>query len=195
MKKINSVCVYCASSSRVDPKYLDAAKRIAETLVNQQIHVIFGGGSVGLMGMLADRTIELGGTITGIMPQFMNEVEWAHKGLSDIDFVLDMHERKKKFLDKSDAVIALPGGCGTLEELLEAMTWKRLGLFNKPIIIVNTDGYFDPLIQMLERSIEEQFMSPIHRSMYTIVAQPEEVVMALEDQEEWNSGAIRFVNI
>jgi uncharacterized protein (TIGR00730 family) len=195
MTTIKSVCVYCASSSRVDPKYLKAASRLAEVLVEQKIHIVFGGGSVGLMGTLADKTLELGGRITGIMPHFMNDVEWAHKGLADLDFVVDMHERKKKFLDMSDAVIALPGGCGTLEELLEAMTWKRLGLFNKPIIIVNTDGYYDPLIQMLERSIEEQFMSPIHRSMYTIVARPEEVMLALENHEAWNSGAIRFINI
>lgn len=192
---INRVCVYCASSSRVDKKYFDAAERLGKLLVEHNCEVVYGGGGVGLMGTLADTIIQLGGKIIGIMPEFMKEVEWEHKGLSSINLVNDMHARKKMFLDGTDAVIALPGGCGTLEELLEVMTWKRLGLFDKPIVIVNTSSYYDPLLEMLEKSIEEQFMAPIHRTMYSVVQDPEEIPLVIEQLGSWDEGAIKFVNI
>lgn len=195
MKGIRRVCVYCASSSKVNPSYFEAAERLGVLLVEHSCEVVYGGGGVGLMGTLADTVIRLGGNITGIMPEFMKEVEWEHKGLSTINLVQDMHARKKLFLDGTDAVIALPGGCGTMEELLEVMTWKRLGLFNKPIIIVNTLGYYDPLLHMLEKSIEEQFMAPIHRTMYAVAAQPEDIPFLIDQMGEWTEGAIKFINL
>jgi uncharacterized protein (TIGR00730 family) len=195
MKGIRRVCVYCASSSKVHPAYFEAAERLGALLVAHNCEVVYGGGGVGLMGTLADTVIRLGGNITGIMPEFMKEVEWEHKGLSTINLVQDMHARKKLFLDGTDAVIALPGGCGTMEELLEVMTWKRLGLFNKPIIIVNTLGYYDPLLHMLEKSIEEQFMAPIHRTMYAVAAQPEDIPFLIDQMGEWTEGAIKFINL
>jgi uncharacterized protein (TIGR00730 family) len=147
------------------------------------------------MGRLADSVLQQGGRIIGIMPQFMKEVEWAHKGVKEFHFVGDMHERKKKFLDGTDALITLPGGCGTLEELLEAITLKRLGLFSKPIIIVNINHYYDPLIQMLEKCIEENFMSAQHRNMWTVITDTSQIITAIQQAPIWESGAIQLATI
>lgn len=187
---ISQVCVYCASSPKIDVAYFEAADSLAKALVAANIKVVFGGGATGLMGRLADKVLALGGDITGIMPNFMNEVEWAHKGVKNFHFVGDMHERKKRFLDGTDALIALPGGCGTLEELLEAITLKRLGLFTKPIIIVNTKGYYAPLLEMLEKCVEEGFMSPLHKSIWTVIEDPSEVVAAIAAAPAWSKDAL-----
>ena len=186
------ICVYCASSAKIDEIYFEATERLAKILVNSKVQVIYGGGGHGLMGKLADTVLAQGGQIKGIMPQFMNEVEWAHKSVTDFEFTKTMHERKAKFLENIDALIALPGGTGTLEELLEAITLKRLGQFTKPIIILNTNGYYDPLIQMLERCVEEKFLRPIHAEMWTFVHQPEEVMSAINQSMEWDENAISF---
>jgi uncharacterized protein (TIGR00730 family) len=189
------ICIYCASSSKIDEVYFEATERLAKILVNSKVQVIYGGGGHGLMGKLADTVLAQGGQIKGIMPQFMNEVEWAHKSVTDIEFTKTMHERKAKFLENIDALIALPGGTGTLEELLEAITLKRLGQFTKPIIILNTNGYYDPLIQMLERCVEEKFLRPIHAEMWTFVHQPEEVMSAINQSMEWDENAISFAAV
>lgn len=189
------ICIYCASSAKIDEIYFEATERLAKILVNSKVQVIYGGGGHGLMGKLADTILAHGGQIKGIMPQFMNEVEWAHKDVTDIEFTNTMHERKAKFLENIDALIALPGGTGTLEELLEAITLKRLGQFTKPIIILNTNGYYDPLILMLERCIEEKFLRPIHAEMWTFVRQPEEVMSAINQSMEWDENAISFAAV
>ena len=189
------ICVYCASSAKIDEIYFEATERLAKILVNSKVQVIYGGGGHGLMGKLADTVLAHGGQIKGIMPQFMNEVEWAHKSVTDFEFTKTMHERKAKFLENIDALIALPGGPGTLEELLEAITLKRLGQFTKPIIILNTNGYYDPLIQMLERCVEEKFLRPIHAEMWTFVNQPEEVMSAINQSMEWDENAISFAAV
>ena len=189
------ICVYCASSAKIDEIYFEATERLAKILVNSKVQVIYGGGGHGLMGKLADTVLAQGGQINGIMPQFMNEVEWAHKKVTDFEFTNTMHERKAKFLENIDALIALPGGPGTLEELLEAITLKRLGQFTKPIIILNTNGYYDPLIQMLERCVEEKFLRPIHAEMWTFVNQPEEVMSAINQSMEWDENAISFAAV
>jgi uncharacterized protein (TIGR00730 family) len=189
------ICIYCASSAKIDEIYFEATERLAKILVNSKVHVVYGGGGHGLMGKLADTVIAQGGQIKGIMPQFMNEVEWAHKSVTDIEFTKTMHERKAKFLENIDALIALPGGTGTLEELLEAITLKRLGQFTKPIIILNTNGYYDPLIMMLDRCVEEKFLRPIHAEMWTFVNQPEEVMSAINQSMEWDENAITFAAV
>ena len=189
------ICVYCASSAKIDEIYFEATERLAKILVNSKVQVIYGGGGHGLMGKLADTVLAQSGQIKGIMPQFMNEVEWAHKKVTDFEFTNTMHERKAKFLENIDALIALPGGPGTLEELLEAITLKRLGQFTKPIIILNTNGYYDPLIQMLERCVEEKFLRPIHAEMWTFVNQPEEVMSAINQSMEWDENAISFAAV
>ena len=189
------ICVYCASSAKIDEIYFEATERLAKILVNSGVQVIYGGGGHGLMGKLADIVLAHGGQIKGIMPQFMNEVEWAHKKVTDFEFTNTMHERKAKFLENIDALIALPGGTGTLEELLEAITLKRLGQFTKPIIILNTNGFYDPLKLMLERCIEEKFLRPIHAEMWTFVHQPEEVMPAINQSMEWDENAISFAAV
>jgi len=189
------ICIYCASSAKIDESYFEATERLAKILVNSKVHVVYGGGGHGLMGKLADTVLAQGGHIKGIMPQFMNEVEWAHKSVTDFEFTKTMHERKAKFLENIDALIALPGGTGTLEELLEAITLKRLGQFTKPIIILNTNGYYDPLKLMLERCVEEKFLRPIHAEMWTFVNQPEEVMSAINQSMEWDENAISFAAV
>lgn len=186
------IAVYCASSSKIDSRYFTDAGRLAHALVDYGAEVVYGGGAVGLMGRIADTVIERGGTITGVMPHFMNNLEWAHPGLTDIIFVETMHERKYKMLENTDGLIALPGGTGTLEELLEAITWKRLGLYTKPIIILNTNNYYDPLKEMLERCIRENFMNDKHREMWRFVNDPDAVIDALKNAPVWNSQAIEF---
>ncbi len=136
--------------------------------------------------------IAAGGEVTGIMPRFMTEVEWNHTGLTEMILVESMHERKEKMAHMADAVVALPGGCGTLEELLEVITWKRLGMFPKPIIICNTDGYFDPLIEMLNRSVDENFMREEHRLMWQVVDTPAQVIHALNNPVKWDENARNF---
>ncbi|MEJ2052653.1 MAG: TIGR00730 family Rossman fold protein [Calditrichaceae bacterium] len=189
MKKI---CVYCASSPKINKIYFDAAEKFGELLVKENIEVVFGGGSAGLMGKLADTILARGGKIKGIMPKFMNEVEWAHKGLTDIEFTENMHERKSKFLQGIDGLVALPGGCGTLEELLEAITLKRLGLFTKPIIILNTNKFYEALKMMLNKCVTENFMDEKHLAMWQFVDEPEDIIPALRNAPAWSKDAIKF---
>jgi len=186
------VCVYCASSANIDPVYFEATARLATLLVDANIAVVYGGGASGLMGKLADTILAHGGKIKGIMPKFMNEVEWAHKQVTDFEFTDTMHERKARFLEGIDGIIALPGGSGTLEELLEAITLKRLGLFAKPIVILNTRDYYAPLRLMLDKCVEEHFMQPRHLDMWTFVDTPEEIIPALTNAPHWHDGAINF---
>ena len=183
---IKSVCIYCASSSHIHQDYFKAAEELAEILVGNNIEVVFGGGAVGLMGQIADTVLKHNGKITGIMPDFMKQVELEHKGVQSYLFVPGMHARKKKFLELAEALITLPGGCGTFEELMEAITLKRLGIIDKPIIIVNVNNYYDPLIEMLERSISEGFLIDEHRKMWTVVSRPDEVLDAIHNAPKWD---------
>jgi uncharacterized protein (TIGR00730 family) len=189
------ICVYCASSARINPVYFQATEKLAIEFVSAGIEVVYGGGATGLMGKLADTIIEKGGKIKGIMPRFMNEVEWAHKSVSDIEFTETMHERKAKFLEGIDALVALPGGTGTLEELLEAITLKRLGQFTKPIVILNTIGFYEPLREMLNKCVRENFMIEKHREMWTFVNEPEEVIAAIKAAPTWDEDAIHFASL
>ncbi len=184
---LKRVCVYCASSAKIHPAYFAATEVLARSLVRARIEVVFGGGSIGLMGHLAE-----GGKITGIMPHFMREVEWSHRGVSDFLFVETMHERKEKLLENVDGLITLPGGSGTLEELLEAITLKRLGRFTKPIVILNTNGFYDALEALLETCIRENFMDERHRAMWTFVNEPDQVISALQTAPAWSETAIAF---
>jgi len=186
------ICVYCASSPTVDKVYFEATEKLGKEFVKANIEVVFGGGAHGLMGKLADTVIENGGKIKGIMPKFMDEVEWGHKGVEDFVYTDTIHERKAKFMEDVDGLVALPGGSGTLEELLEAITLKRLGLFTKPIVILNTKGYYDPLIEMLERCVAENFMNEKHLEMWKFVPEPEGVIDAIKNSAKRDEGAINF---
>lgn len=187
-----TICVYCASSDAIHQDYFNDTHSFAIELCEKNIGVVYGGGGSGLMGHLATTMLENGGRVKGIMPFFMKEIEWAHKHVTEWKFVSDMHERKRSFLEHADAVVALPGGVGTFEELLEVITWKKLGLFTKPIVILNTRGYYDPLLTMLKRSIDEGFMSAVHGTMYEIAASAQEILPAIERSAPWDADAIKF---
>jgi hypothetical protein len=187
---IRRICIYCASSNQVAAKYFEAANQLATILASENIAIVYGGGATGLMGAVATSALRAGGHVIGIMPDFMREVEWAHREVKEFLFVGDMHERKKKFLEYSDALVALPGGCGTFEELLEAITLKRLGLFLKPIVIFNQDGYYDPLLAMLDRAVEEKFMGVNHKDIWTSVNRVEDILPAIRKTPDWSADAL-----
>ena len=190
--KIEKVCVYCASSRKANLVYFEDAKKLGEILAKNSITLIYGGGVAGSMGSIANGALSENGKVIGIIPRFMADLEWAHKGLTELHIVQSMHERKHLMLDGVDAAIALPGGCGTLEELMEAITWKRLGIFIKPIIIVNTKGFFDPLLKLLENSISEKFMSEKHSTMWSVVNKVEDVIPTIKNTPLWSRDARSF---
>ena len=172
---IKSVCVYCASSPNVEQSYIELAQKIGGLLAKNNIHCIYGAGSTGLMGGLADGVLSENGMITGIIPYFMCEREWNHTGLPKLIMVKTMHERKELMMKKADAVVALPGGIGTFEELVEAITWRKLGLFDNPIYIVNSNDYYRPLIDMLEKAVAEKFMEEEDLSLWKVVGNEAEL--------------------
>ncbi len=186
------ITVYCSSSAQINKLYFEATRQLALAFLQENIEIIIGGGAIGLMGALTDVYIDNGGKIKGIMPKFMKEVEWAHKGISDFVFTDTMHERKEKFLENTDAIVALPGGSGTLEELIEVITLKRLGKFFKPIIILNTNGFYDPLQQLFENSVKEKFMHEKHLDMWEFVKHPKDVIPAIKNSTTWTKEAIQF---
>ncbi|MBW2314936.1 MAG: TIGR00730 family Rossman fold protein [Deltaproteobacteria bacterium] len=192
MSEPSTVTVYCASSRISHPEYREVAGRLGELLAEAGITIVCGGGAVGSMGALADGALEHGGRVEGVLPRFMHDLEWGHPRLSDLHIVSDLHERKRLMIDRSDAVVALPGGCGTFEELFEAITWKRLGLWSKPIILVNTRGFYDPAVALLERAVEEHFMDDRHRDMWQVVEGPEDVLGAIRSAPAWSDDAREF---
>lgn len=183
------ICVYCASSQECDRSYHDAATSLGRQLAQAGATVVYGGGAVGLMGSLANGALAAGGEVVGIIPRFMTDVEWQHPGLASLEVVEDMRERKHRLLTGSDAVVALPGGCGTLEELFEALTLKRLGLYFNPIVLVNTNDFYTPLQHFMLRMIEQRFMNPEHAEMWTLVDSPDDVLAAIRDAPKWSDDA------
>ncbi|HJS92063.1 MAG TPA: TIGR00730 family Rossman fold protein [Steroidobacteraceae bacterium] len=190
-----AVCVYCASSRTAHPEYREAAFRLGEALAERAITVIYGGGGKGSMGALADGVLSKGGRVIGILPRFMADLEWGHPGLTELKLVEDMRTRKHLMLTDAQAAVALPGGCGTLEELLEAITLKRLGLFLGPIVLVNTRGFFQPLLELLSRAVDERFMDDRHALMWQVVAEPEEVADAIERAPLWSAESRDFASV
>ena len=190
-----SICVYCASSQRCDSDYYDAARRLGTVLAKEGYRVVYGGGATGSMGALAEGALAAQGRILGVMPKFMMELEWGHPQLTELRIVEDMRVRKHIMLTESDGLVALPGGPGTLEELFEAFTLKRLGLYLHPILIVNTRGYYDPLLAFLERAVAERFMGERHLQMWQVVATPEEVPAALAAAPPWPENARDFAAV
>ncbi len=195
MRTIRTVCVYCASSSRVAPVYFEAARTLGKLLADRNIRCVYGAGGTGLMGALADAVFQEGGKITGIIPQFMYAHGWCHLGLKELEVTADIHSRKQRMAALSDGIIALPGGCGTLEELLEIITWKQLGLYLHPIVLLNINGYYDPLLQMLRRASEEHFMRPEHQTMWSVSHTPQEAVELLYSAPEWDENQYKLAVI
>ena len=190
-----TICVYCASSRRCDTAYHDAARRVGEVLVDHGFGVVYGGGASGSMGAVADGALACGGTVRGILPRFMMDLEWGHPKLTELRIVEDLRVRKHLMLSESHGVVALPGGCGTLEELFEALTLKRLGLYVHPIVLLNTRNYFAPLLELLERAVAERFMGPRHREMWQVVGEPEEIPRALATAPPWSEDAREFAAV
>lgn len=195
MQEIKKVCVYCASSDKIDQKYFEATEIIAKTLVQNNTTVVYGGGAIGLMGKLADTVLAEKGRIIGIMPHFMKEVEYHHKDVNEFIFTADMHERKKQFMIGVDALITLPGGCGTFEELMEAITLKRLGVFTKPIVILNLDGYYDRLLDMMDHAVDCGFLSERHLEIWKVFEDPKDVLKAINESTPWSKDAIKFAQV
>jgi hypothetical protein len=189
---LRNVTVYCASSGASDPVYREAAHTLGRILAEAGLCVICGGGAVGSMGTLIDGALAAGGHVEGVLPRFMFDLEWAHARLSALHIVDDMHARKRLMVDRADAIVALPGGCGTLEELFEAITWKRLGLLFAPIVLCNTQGFFDPCVELLERCVSERFMAEKHRDIWRVVPRPEDVLECVRTFPAWPRTARTF---
>ena len=181
MNKLKSVCVYCGSNFNGDLQLRNAIKQLAETLVKQQIKLVYGGGSVGVMGVLANDVLELGGSVTGIIPQFLMDKEVGHKGITEMIVTENMHQRKQKMADLSDGFVILPGGFGTLEEFFEVLTWLQLGLHNKPIGVLNVNGFYDPLFAQMEMMVQSKFLKPANRDLVFNEADAEILINKMDD--------------
>jgi len=162
---MKSICVYCGANFNGDPKLLEAIQKLAKTLVSQNIRLVYGGGSVGVMGVIADEVLKLGGHVTGVIPQFLMDKEVGHKHISEMIVTSNMHERKQKMADLADGFIILPGGFGTLEEFFEVLTWLQLGLHGKAIGVLNVDGFYDHLFAQMNVMVDKRFLKPANREL------------------------------
>ena len=176
---MNRICVFCGSKTGSDPLFLEIAKQLGRVLAVRGLHLVYGGASIGLMGAVADSVIASGGRAVGVIPEAMATKEVAHEGLTEMHVVSSMHERKSMMARLADGFVALPGGFGSFEELLEMITWAQLGIHRKPVGILNVSGYYDPLIQLFERAIEEGFIKPRNRQLFVVEQGPDELLETL----------------
>lgn len=190
-----NIAVYCASSTKIHPEYFEAARVVGSELARRGVNLVNGAGNMGLMAATSDACLEAGGTVTGIIPKFMVEQGWHHEGLTELILTENMHERKQAIAKMSDGCIALPGGCGTLEELLEIITWKQLGIYLNPIVILNLRGYYDHLLQQLQRGIEEHFLGERHAGIWRVATTPEEAVELVLTTPQWDASVRKFAAI
>jgi uncharacterized protein (TIGR00730 family) len=189
------VCIFASSSSRINSDYADAASELGLLLSRAGTEVVFGGGGIGLMGKLADTIIENKGTITGVIPSFMKDQGWDHSDVNEMIITSDMGERKRQMFAMADAIVALPGGVGTLEELTEAITLKQLGLFRGPVIILNTLNFYKSLIDFFEHMVSENFLRYEHKAIWEIADTPEEVMTILAKNDSWLWDPIKIAKI
>lgn len=180
MRRFGRICVYCGSSNRVDERWREIARVMAACLARRGIGVVFGGGSVGLMGELADAALAAGSEVIGVIPRKLLDLELGHRGVSELVVVETMHERKHRMAELSDGFVALPGGWGTLEEIFEVTTWTQLGYHEKPVGLLNADGYYDQLLAFLDQSTELGFIRPQHRPILQAANDPDELLDRLE---------------
>jgi hypothetical protein len=188
----SSICVYCGSSAEVAQSFKDAAAKVGRLAGENNIEVVYGGGRVGLMGLVADAALAVGGKVTGIIPRHIVEMEVAHQTLSKLIIVDTMHQRKQMMVDRSDAFVILPGGFGTLDELFEILTWKQLQLHNKPIIIANIDGYWDLLIALVHQGVASGFIRPRHADLFNEVTNIGAIFQTLESATQGIDAASSF---
>jgi uncharacterized protein (TIGR00730 family) len=170
------LCVFCGSNVGGRPEYAAAASEFAVSAVRRGLGIVYGGGNVGLMGVVADAALAAGGEVIGVIPSALQSKELAHAGLTELHVVRSMHERKALMADLSDGFVALPGGVGTLEELFEILTWGQLGIHAKPVGVLDTGGYFQPLLALLDHQVEERFLKPKHRALVHVAAAPERLL-------------------
>jgi uncharacterized protein (TIGR00730 family) len=177
---MKSVCVYCGSNEGRLPVYAEAARGLGQALVERGLDLVYGGASVGIMGVIADTVLGLGGRVTGVMPESIVRKEVAHRGLTELHVTSSMHERKMKMAELSDAFVALPGGIGTLEEIFEVWTWGQLGLHAKPCGFLNVAGYYDGLVAFLDHTVAERFVKEANRAMLIVSGDPAELLDRFE---------------
>lgn len=175
--------MFCASSANIDERYLEAARELGYLLAQEGWRCVNGGGAVGLMGAVTDGALDAGGAVTGVIPKFMVDNGWCYDRLEDVIVTADMHQRKHMMSEMADAVIAMPGGVGTFEELLETLTWRQLGLIKVPIIILNTLGYYDSLLALLQHAINEGFMKESHAHLWQVASTPQEALTILNNSK------------
>lgn len=176
-----AICVYCGSSGRVPQLYKDSAARLGQALAEAGIGLVYGGGRVGLMGILADAALAAGGHVTGVIPEHIREQEVDHQGLDELIVVDSMHTRKRIMAERSRGFIVLPGGLGTLDETFEILTWKQLSLHDRPVLLVNIAGYWDPLVALIDAQAETGFVRPQHRRLFQLVDTVEAAIARLPD--------------
>ncbi len=192
MEKRKNITVYCASSPAISRDFFDAAEELACLMAERKMSCIYGAGAQGLMGCIADTMLRYGGKVIGVIPRFMTERGWCHPALTETIVTETMHQRKTVMAEKGDASIALPGGCGTIEELFEIITWKQLGLYTHPIVVLNTNGYYNPLIEMLQNAIDNHFMRDIHSKLWYTANSPQEAIEAVLNLPEWDNKLTKF---
>ena len=180
MSEIRRLAVFCGSNPGARPEYVEGARALGRLLCQRRVGVVYGGSSVGLMAALAETVLEEGGDIIGVIPKMLVEREVAHRALSDLRIVDSMHERKALMAELSDGFVALPGGIGTLEEFFEIWTWAQLGVHDKPCGLLNIAGYFDPLLEFLDRAVAEKFVRDVHRSMVIVESEPQALLRRFE---------------
>jgi len=194
MKKLDSLCLFCGSSAGTHPAYRSAAHDFGKTLAELNIRLVYGGGSVGLMGVAADACMAAGGQVIGVIPKLLMDKEVGHKGITQMHLVANMHERKALMTELSDGFIALPGGYGTLDELFEALTWLQLGYHRKPVGLLNVEGFFDHLVSFIDHSRDEHFLRDLHRDALSVDNDLKRLIGKLQaaeapDTAKWLDGA------
>ena len=180
---MKSVCVYCGSSPGFQPIYADAARAVGTLLAGRGLRLIYGGGRVGLMGILADAALAAGGTVVGVIPEALADLEIAHTGLTELHVTASMHERKAQMAEGADGFLALPGGFGTWEEFVEVLTWGQLHLHQKPCGLLNVAGFYDPLLALFDKSMEQGFVRPEHRAMVLSEDDPEALLARMQSYQ------------
>jgi uncharacterized protein (TIGR00730 family) len=189
---MKTVCVYCGSSDKIPPVYLDAARQVGALLASQNLRLVYGAGSTGLMGAVADATLDSGGEVVGVIPEIFNTPQLLHTRLTHLDVVSDMHARKARLAEMADAFIALPGGYGTLDEFFEILTWAQIGLHSKPIGLLNTRNYFASLLTWVEQAAQEGFIYGEHRNLFAVHEDPAELIKLLQ-QHTPPANLVRWV--
>lgn len=190
-----NIAVYCASSTQIRQEFFEAAEAVGRLLVARGVGVVTGAGNLGLMNTVENAALKAGGQVIGVIPEFMVKENWHHMGLTELIVTPDMHIRKQTIARITEGCIALPGGCGTMEELMEVITWKQLGLYLNPIVILNQDGFYDPLLAQLQTCVDEHFMRSIHSDIWRVATTPEEAVELVLTTPKWDGSIRKFAAI